>query len=127
MELDAFTSRLGLGQGRVVGASGEVTLVLGDLEPGRRAELFEGDRVEIVQPLDVTGVALVRAELHVRAPTEVPPDLAWEVSVLVDGAPAARVLLAPGRTRALRDLAANVSKLSGVHEAGVRLALVRRP
>ena len=34
MELDAFTCRLGAGQGRLVAADGTVSFVLGDVEPG---------------------------------------------------------------------------------------------
>ena len=43
---------------------------------------------------------------------------------VVDGAKLATATAKPGRTRTLTDLAANVSKLSGVHQIGVRLELV---
>jgi len=124
MELDAFTSRLGDGQGRVVGADGEIRFVLGDAEPGRLFDLVPGDRIQVTQSTDLTGVALVRAILELRIPPSVPPGLAWEASVVVDGAKYARTTCAPGRTRSITDLAANVSKLSGAHDVGVRLELV---
>lgn len=125
MEFDAFTSRLGVSQGRLVAADGSVSFVLGDAETGRLAELAIGDHAEVVQSLDVTGVALVRASLRLRVPKGVPPGLAWEAAMVVDGAVVASHRGMPGRTRDVADLAANVSKLAGVHEVGVRLALVK--
>jgi hypothetical protein len=124
MELDAFTSRLGDGQGRVVAPDGEIHFVLGDAEPGRFFDLVPGDRIEVTQSTDLTGVALVRAIVELRVPQSIPPGLAWEASVIVDGAKYARTTCAPGPTRLIRDLAANVSKLSGAHDVGVRLELV---
>jgi hypothetical protein len=124
MELDALTSRLGDGQGRVVASDGSVTFVLGDVEPGWMRELAVGDHVDVTQPLDVTGVALVRASLVLRVPASLPRNLAWEVSILVDGDKRATLRAGAGRTRRTTDLAANVSKLVGVHVVGVRLELV---
>ena len=54
----------------------------------------------------------------------VPAGLAWEASVVVDGVKRSRMTCAPGRTRSITDLAANVSKLTGTHDVGVRLELV---
>lgn len=124
MELDAFTSRLGDGQGLVVAPDGEVRFVLGDAESGRFFDLVVGDRIEVTQSTDLSGVALVRAIVDLRVPQSVPPGLAWEASVVVDGVKYARTTCAPGRTRSITDLAANVSKLSGTHDVGVRLELV---
>ncbi len=129
MELDAFRSRLGAGQGRLapLGAppmSGDHVFVLGEDEPGRVPELAPGDHAEVVQDTDLTGVDLVRAHLRLRVPVGLPAGLAWEVSIIVDGAKRARATCAPGRERVLTDLAANVSKLAGVHQVGVRLELV---
>ena len=129
MELDAFRSRLGLGQGRVhpPGAappSGDYVFVLGDDETGRVFELVAGDHAEVVQDTDLTGVDLVRANLRLRVPASLPADLAWEVSMVLDGAKYARANCLPGREREITDLVANVSKLAGVHQVGVRLELV---
>lgn len=129
MELDAFRSRLGVGQGRIVPAnatpaSGDYVFVLGDDEAGRLFELAPGDRAEVVQDTDLTDVDLVRAHLRLRVPASVPAGLSWEVSMVVDGAKLARATCPPGRERDLTDLAANVSKLAGVHQVGVRLELV---
>ncbi len=128
MELDAFTSRLGLGQGRIqphgaIAPSGDHVFVLGEDEPGR-FELGAGDRAEVVQDTDLTAVDLVRAWLRLRVPAGLVAGLAWEVSITVDGARAARATCPAGRERVLTDLAANVSKLSGTHQVGVRLELV---
>ncbi|TQF11028.1 hypothetical protein FJV41_36365 [Myxococcus llanfairpwllgwyngyllgogerychwyrndrobwllllantysiliogogogochensis] len=129
MALTAFTSRLGLGQGRVrpqraTPASGEYLFVLGDEEPGRRFELTPGDFAEVTQAVDVTGVDLVRAALRLRVPSAAPAGLAWEASLVVDSVKYARCLGRPGRDRLVTDMAANVSKLSGVHTVGVRLELI---
>lgn len=128
MALDAFNSRLGLGQGRIRPASlpagsGEYAFVLGEDEPGRFFELAVGDHTEVVQDTDLTGVDLVRANLGLRIPA-VPSGFAWEASIVVDGVKLASATARPGRSRAVTDLAANVSKLSGVHTVGVRLELV---
>ena len=129
MELDAFRSRLGLGQGRVqpLGAaapSGDYVFVLGDDETGRVFELVAGDHAEVVQDTDLTGVDFVRANLRLRVPASTPAGLAWEVSMVLDGAKYARATCLPGREREITDLVANVSKLAGVHQVGVRLELV---
>ncbi|MBL9037322.1 MAG: hypothetical protein JNG84_02300 [Archangium sp.] len=120
MELTAFTSRLGEGQGRL----GPGVFVLGDDETGRTFELGHGDRVEVAQVVDLTGVTLVRTSMKVRAPKLMPPGLAWEVSIVVDGVKHASFPLRAGSERTLDDLAANVSKLTGHHTVGVRLELV---
>ncbi len=124
MDLDAFTCRLGNGQGRVATPAGEVRFILGDTEPGRLFDLVAGDRVEVAQSTDLTGVALVRATLRMRVPKGVPAGLAWEASIVVDGVKRSRMTCGPGRTRAITDLTANVSNLTGTHDVGVRLELV---
>jgi hypothetical protein len=128
MELTAFTSRLGRGQGRIrpahaTPASGDYLFVLGEDEPGRFFELAPGDYAEVSQQVDLTGVALVRAQIRLRVPSTLPPGLAWEAALVVDGVKYARARGRPGRERLVTDLAANVSKLSGVHSVGVRLEL----
>lgn len=127
MALTAFTSRLGLGQGRLatpLAASGGYAFVLGDLEPGRFFELAVGDHVDLTQTTDLTALKLLRATLRLRVPAGLPPGLAWEAALVVDGVPLARARTRPGRERVLTDLAANVSKLAGPHTVGVRLSLV---
>lgn len=129
MELDAFTSRLGLGQGRIAPvnaapASGDHLFVLGEDELGRFFDLAPGDHAEVVQDTDLTDVALVRANLRLRVPTSLPTTHGWEASIVVDGVKVARATCRAGRERLLTDLAANVSKLTGLHEVGVRLELV---
>jgi hypothetical protein len=120
MELTAFTSRLGEGQGRL----GPGVFVLGDDEPGRTVELARGDHVEVTQVVDLTGVTLVRTSMKVRTPTRMPLGFTWELSIVVDGVKYSGVTLRAGSERSLDDLAANVSKLTGQHTVGVRLELV---
>lgn len=127
MALTAFTSRLGIGQGRIQtakAAAGEYAFVLGDAEPGRLFELGPGDHAEVSQAVDVTGMDFVRATLRLSVPASTPSGLSWEVSLLVDGTKLARMRSTPGHERLVTDLAANVSKLSGTHTVGVRLELV---
>lgn len=127
MALTAFTSRLGRGQGRLAtpkATGGDYAFVLGDDEPGRVFELAPGDHVEVRQDTDLTGVMLVRALLRLRVPASTPAGLAWEASILVDGIKLARMRAKPGRERLMTDLAANVSKLSGLHAISARLELV---
>lgn len=127
MALTAFTSRLGHGQGRLAtlkATSGDYVFVLGDDEPGRLFELAPGDHAEVTQDTDLTGVMLVRTFLRLRVPASTPAGLAWEASIVVNGTKFARMRAKPGRERLVTDLAANVSKLSGLHTIGVRLELV---
>jgi hypothetical protein len=129
MELTAFTSRLGEGQGRLQPASaspagGEWVFVLGDEDPGRLYELAPGDHAELSQDVDVTDADLFRVDLRLRLPDDLPETLAWEAQLRVDGATLASARCKPGRERHLTDLAANLSKLAGVHTLGVRLELV---
>ncbi len=124
MELDAFCSRLGEGQGRVETSEGEAYFVLGNLTPGRFFDLQQGDYAEVVQATDLTDVTLVRARCTLSVPASLPANLAWEASILVDGAKLAWASCGAGRSRELTDLAANVSKLTGNHEVAVRLTLV---
>ena len=131
MTLTAFDYRIGLGQGRLqrygsTPGSGDFVFVIGDtdVEPGRRYDLAPGDLGEVTQQVDLTGADLVRALLHLRVPDDVPAGLAWEVSITIDGAKTARATCRAGRDRTMTDLAANVSKLAGVHQVGVRLQLV---
>jgi aminoglycoside phosphotransferase len=127
MALTAFTSRLGRGQGRLAtskATGGDYAFVLGDDEAGRFFELAPGDHAEVTQETDLTSVMLVRALLCLRVPASTPAGRAWEASIVVDGTKLARMQARPGRERLVTDLAANVSKLSGLHTIGVRLELV---
>jgi hypothetical protein len=127
MALTAFTSSVGRGQGRLPtpnAMDGEYAFVLGDAEPGCFFELALGDHADVTQSTDLTGVMLVRALLRLSVPASTPAGLTWEASITVDGAKLARMRARSGRERLVTDLAANVSKLSGVHTVGVRLELV---
>jgi hypothetical protein len=126
MELDAFTSRLGLGQGRLLldVMEGRPAFVLGESEPGRLFELIRGDHAQVVQETDLCGVDFVRTKLVLSVPQSLPSDFAWEASLIVDGHKLARARARTGQQRTLVDLAANVSKQTGLHEVGVRLELV---
>lgn len=131
MARTAFDACLGASQGRLEAAavdgapapSGDYVFVLGDAEAGRFHELASGDHVEVRQEVDLTDADFVRAQLRLRVPESTPPGWRWVASIRVGGNPLAQATCAPGRERVLTDLAANVSKLAGLHEVVVRLAL----
>ncbi len=129
MALTAFTSRLGTSQGRIPlggGTAGEYAFVLGDADAGRFVELSAGDFAQISQHTDLTGVSFVRVRLSLRVPKSTPIGLAWNATILIDGMRAATTSAASGQERAVTDLCANVSKLTGAHQVSVRLELVHR-
>jgi hypothetical protein len=120
----AFTARLGAGQGRAPDGKGGYAFVLGQAEPGWRADLEVGDFAEVRQDVDLTGAKLVRVRLRLRVPQNVPPGFAWQASLWVGGIRRASARAEPGRTRLLTDLAASVGALRGTHAVAVRLELV---
>ena len=129
MEFDAFTARLGTGQGRIVpkntiSLSGDYVFALGDDEAGRLYNLAPGDFAEVVQDVDLTDHDLVRTNLHFRVPSDLPGDYCWEVSIVIDGVKSAKATCLSARERKITDLAANTSKLTGLHQVGVRLELM---
>ena len=68
-----------------------------------------------------TGLAALAAAPGPEAPID---DAEQHASIIVDGTKLAFMRAKPGRERLVTDLAANVSKLSGLHTIGVRLELV---
>jgi len=131
MARTAFDARLGDSQGRLdalaaggaPAPAGDYVFVLGDAESGRFHELAAGDHAEVRQAVDLTEADFVRAQLRLRVPASTPPGWRWVASICVNGAPVAQATCRAGRQRTLTDLAANVSKLTGVHDVAVRLAL----
>ena len=128
MELNAFTSRLGIGQGRIkpnnaAPVSGDYVYLLGDDQPGRFFQLESGDYSEVVQDVDLTDKKIIRVNLQLRVPEGLISGYAWEAALTVDGLPVAKATCKSGRQRTIADLAANVSKITGVHQFGVRLIL----
>jgi len=129
MELNAFTSRLGLGQRRIkpknaAPASGDYVFLLGDDQPGRFFQLELGDYAEVVQDVDLTDQKIIRVNLQLRVPEGLVSGYAWEAALIVDGSPVAKATCKSGRQRTIADLVANVSKMSGIHPFGVRLSLI---
>ena len=124
MELTAFNSRLGLSQGRIAVGEDAYVFVLGDDTLAYEHDLTPGDCAEVVQETDLTDIDFIRTHLSVHIPGDMPTGLMWEISIVVDSAKYAAVRCESGRTRRITDLAANVSKIAGLHEVGVRLELV---
>ncbi len=128
MELDAFTSDLGRSQGRVLtpGADGHAVLVLGDLQLRRFAEVTPGDFIQAEQVVDLTGDVVVRARGSLRVSEDLPDALAWEVSLCIDGVKRARLRARGGETKAIDDMAMNVTRDDGVHTLAIRLELINQ-
>lgn len=124
MELNAFNARLGLSQGRIQLDEDEYVFVLGDDQPGYFYELNPGDHADVVQGTDLTDIDLIRVALTLRVPDDLPANLFWEASIIVDGQKYARATCRSGRTRKITDLAANVSKMTDDHKVGIRLELI---
>ena len=125
MDLSAFNSRLGTSQGRIpLDDTEEFVFVLGDDLPGYFSNLAPGDFAQVVQESDLTDTALIRPELMLSVPDSTPAGVGFEVSVVVDDVKLAVTTCSTGRTRHITDLAANVSKLTGIHTVGVRLEVV---
>jgi len=126
MELDAFTSDLGRFQGRVPepGGSRGAVLVLGDVRLRRGAELTVGDFVEAQQLVDLTDERIVRVRGSLSVPDNLVADLAWEVSLFIDSVKRASLRVCGGETKAIDDLAVNVSRERGMHTIAIRLELI---
>jgi hypothetical protein len=99
-------------------------LVLGDLQLRRVAELTPGDFVQAEQAVDLTNERIVRARGSLRVLEELPVALAWEVSLSIDGVKRARLRVRGGQTKAIDDLAANVTRDRGMHTVAIRLELI---
>lgn len=126
MELDAFTSDLGRSQGRVPtpGGEGRAVLVLGDLQLRRTVDLRAGDFVQAEQAVDLTDERLIRTRGSLRASEDLPIEVAWEVSLCIDGVKRASLRVRGGEWKSIDDLAANVTRERGVHTVTIRLELV---
>jgi hypothetical protein len=127
MALTAFSSRFGQSQGRLPepgAAEGNFVFVLGDFDGGHYAELNPGDYAKVTQTTDLTGISLLRVALDLGIPKSTPTGFGWRAVLLVDGVVYGATSAASGRVRAITDLAANVSKLDGLHEIAVRLELI---
>ncbi len=123
MELNAFNARLGMSQGHMQDDDANV-FVLGDDNPGYFHEIEPGDHADVVQETDLTDVDFIRAEVAFRVPEgSLPSDYFWTVAIVLDGTTYCRATCLPGRERRITDLAANVSKMTGMHWVGVRLEL----
>ena len=132
MGFSAFNIDLGQTQGRLrpegfPPVTGEHAFVLGSDVPGHRHGLNPGDHAEVAQDVDCTGIDFIRARLRMRTPATMPAGFFWVASVRVDGAMHSSMLLDAGRTRDRADMAANVSKLSGIHQVAFRLELIGGP
>lgn len=129
MGFTPFDTEMGVRQGRLEPAgwippSGEHVFVLGSDLPGDMHYIEVGDHSEVSQDVDLAGVNFIRAKLRLRNSSLLPSDLNWEASILVDGVKKATMTVGPGWTRDRKDMAANVSKLTGTHQVSVRLELV---
>lgn len=129
MAFTPFDTALGTRQGRIspvgfVPTSGDFAFVLGSDADGDVHDFEIGDYAEVQQSVDVSAENFIRARLRLRNPAQLPSGIGWQASITIDGAPRVTMLLGEGRTRDRADMAANVSKLTGNHDVGLRLELV---
>jgi len=129
MAFTPFDAALGTRQGRLAPGgfeptSGDFAFVLGSDQVGDIHDFEVGDHAEVQQDVDVTSENFIRASVRLRNAVSVPAGVNWEASITVSGVKKTTMLLSPGRTRDRADMAANVSKLSGVQTVGLRLELV---
>lgn len=117
-----FESALREHQGRLVQNDGRAVLVLGAAVSTLRGRVAIGDWVEVAQDLDCTGIDLVRLAGVVRVSHDAPLGANWVLSIRTPFERLTEWPLRPG-TRRLDDVAANVSRLVGVHRIAVRLSL----
>jgi hypothetical protein len=82
-----------------------------------------GDCQQVFQDIDLTGANLIRVAFNFDVPTALPEGYVWEVSILVDDVKKSRMTMNTVRSRTRCDMAANVSKINGIHKVEFRLAL----
>ena len=111
-------------QGLVQAPEGEHVYVLGYELAGLFHRFAAGDFAQTEQEDDFGSTNIVRVVALIRSTDVMPSNLAWRFSLLLDGVAYTTRLLEPKRDRALVDVAANVSKLIGLHTLGFRLDLV---
>lgn len=122
-----FETALGLYQGRIrptgwTPEQGDYVYCLGHDLAGQTARIsFGDDAVQIEQSVDVTGAKLVRFVIHERGPAAIPDGQGWTLETLLDGSVVVTLPLAEGRERTRRDLALDVSQLTGDHDIAVLL------
>lgn len=129
MAFTPFDAAIGTRQGRLepVGfepTSGDFAFALGSDVPGHLHDFDIGDFSEVRQSVDLTSENFVRARIRLRNADVVPAGVNWEASITIGGTKKASMLLPLGRERDRADMAANVSKLTGLHTVGLRLELV---
>jgi hypothetical protein len=128
--MNGLTRELGAQQGRVhpagwAAAEGSCVFVLGSDAEGRFARFNLGDYAEVSQAADFAGVKVLRVRAFLRPPAAPTPGAAWEFSARIDGAARITQRLEPGRPRARRDFALNLSTLTaGPHTLAFRVELV---
>lgn len=108
----------------VAAPEGDHVFVLGYQLPGLFHRFSLGDFAQIEQTEDFGSTNIVRVVAIVRSTDAMPGGLAWQFSLMIDGAEYVSRILEAGRGRRLVDMAANVSKLVGNHDLGFRIELV---
>ena len=128
MPQNPFTADAGTYQGRIVSAEaiqGTHVYQLGHELRGRLFFFEPGEKHEIAQTADVTGIKAIRATVITHGATTMPPGATWRLSLLIDGAAVVSRTL-DARSIVLTDLAANLhgAGLSGDHDIAFELAIV---
>ena len=129
MAFTPFNAVLGTRQGRLdpkgfMPTTGEYAYVLGSDLSGEMYDFNIGDYSEVTQDIDLSEVNFIRAQIRLRNALEIPQGVNWEASIAIDGEKKTTMKIKLRRTRDRSDMAANVSKLTGVHTVGLRLELI---
>lgn len=123
-----FTADAGTYQGRIVSAEaiqGTHVYQLGHELRGRLFFFQPGEKHEIEQTADVTGIKAIRATVITHGVTTMPAGASWRFRLLVDGAAVVSRTL-DARSFVLTDIAANLhgAGLSGDHDIAFDLAII---
>lgn len=124
-EATPFDYAMGVNQGRKAPGEGtpphgDYIFCLGIDGESPSFEFGDEDYGEVYQDIDVSAVVLVRGILRLKK-KPVEQDVRWWFAFTVDGVEVTRrTYVEPKRTRTRNDLAANVSKLEGIHRIGFR-------
>lgn len=128
MAQNPFTVDAGTYQGRIVSAEaiqGTHVYQFGHELRGRIFFFQPGEKHEIEQTPDVTGIKAIRATVITHGATTMPAGAAWRFRLLVDGAAVVSRTL-DARSIVLTDIAANLhgAGLSGDHDIAFELAII---
>ena len=97
--------------------------MLGTDVPNQRWPLKLGDKIEVLQAVDVTSINFLRARMELRGPAILPASRKWKVSFNVNLVERAQFDIVAGTSKSIRDVTANVAGLTGNQTISFELEL----